>query len=48
MNKRWINDELCFNDEYIERLHTHSVSVEIELKMNWQGCKQVLYFQAMH
>jgi len=25
-----------------------SVSVEIELKMDWQGCKKVIYFQILH
>jgi len=28
--------------------HALSVSVEIELKIDWQRCKQVLYFQILH
>jgi len=32
----------------IEWVHAHIVSVEIELKMDWQGCKQVYNFQILH
>jgi len=32
----------------IEWVHTLGVSVEIELKMDWQGCKQVIKCQILH
>jgi len=33
---------------YSKWVHTLDVSVEIELKMNWQGCKQIQYFQILN
>jgi len=32
----------------IERVHALSVSVEIKLKMDWQGCKKKLNCQILH
>jgi len=33
---------------HIECVHALGVSVEIELKMDWQGCKTVLIVQILH
>jgi len=35
-------------EQNIEWVHVLGVSVEIELKMNWQGCKQAYNCQILH
>jgi len=34
--------------EHSEWVHTLRVSVEIELKIDWKGCKKVLNYQIFH